>query len=71
MIIVLLNNNNTPPLVGGPQSIRIALPTNQPTVIELGNSRVLEVIFFSGKDNRNSDDYTLVSLRDITWSLSK
>lgn len=34
MIVVLLtNNNNLPPAKGAPQSIRIALPSNEPTVI--------------------------------------
>lgn len=65
MIIVLRANSDPPiPVDGAPQSIRIALPS-YPTVMELGSSRVLEVIFYSGYDDRNSDDYKTVTKRDV------
>lgn len=51
MIIVITRNGGGGGSEGGPQSIRMAIPAS--TVIELGDSRVIEVLFYSGKDARN------------------
>lgn len=50
--------------------IRIALPDQSPFPIPLGESRVFEVFFFSGHDNRIGNDYQAVTLREVVWSVS-
>lgn len=53
-----------------PIAVRIALPNDKPTIIEMGNSRVAEVLFYSGNDDRTSDNYKAVTQRNIVWSVS-
>ncbi len=50
-----------------PIKVRIALPNLNPFKIVLGNSRVIEVLFYSGFDNRASDDYKTVTQRSVVW----
>ena len=38
------------------------------TQIELGQSRVLEVLFYSGRDDRTADDFMNAVNRDVSWS---
>lgn len=35
----------------------------------MGTSRVFEVLYFSGSDNRTSDDYLLVTERAVSWTV--
>jgi hypothetical protein len=49
-----------------PHKVRIALPSGL-TQIELGRSRVLEVLLYSGRDNRTADDFMNVVNRDVRW----
>lgn len=36
-------------------------------VMKLGTSRVLEVLFFSGNDDRTSDDFKVVTEKTVHW----
>ena len=36
--------------------------------MELGTSRVFEVLYFSGRDDRTQDDFVLVTERAVEWS---
>lgn len=54
-----------------PAYIRLALPTDWPTIpIKLGRSRVAEVLFFSGHDDRRRADYKTAANRGLVWSVS-
>lgn len=54
MLIVILGRDSDGIMdIGWPQSIRITLPDGY-TQIQMGDSRVVEVLYYSGKDNRNS-----------------
>lgn len=66
MIIVISKGSGGTIPEGAPYLIRLALPNE--TTIELGDSRVVEVIFYSGKDDRTSEDYKAVTKRNVTWS---
>jgi hypothetical protein len=68
IVAVVLITLAKPDKVLQPVKIRIALPADRPTQIELGRSRVLEVLFYSGRDNRTTDDFMNVVNRDISWS---
>jgi hypothetical protein len=68
IVAVVLITLAKPDNVLQPVKIRIALPADRPTQIELGRSRVLEVLFYSGRDNRTIDDFMNVVNRDISWS---
>ena len=36
--------------------------------MEMGTARVLEILFFSGKDDRNSESFAPVTLKDVKWT---
>ena len=50
---------------GEPSRMRIVAPASKTWRIEMGNSRVLEFLFYSGIDDRNDYFYRSVTKRDI------
>ena len=38
--------------------------------MKLGTSRVLDVMFFSGHDDRTSDNFQVVTQKELTWNIS-
>lgn len=70
MIIVISGHSGSDSVDGGPTSIRMALPADRATVVQLGDSRVIEVLFYSGHDDR-TQNYQAVSKRGIKWTLSQ
>ena len=52
-----------------PVEIVLALPPQSPFQIVLGQGRVIEVMFFSGKDNRTADDFQSVTEREVMWTV--
>ena len=52
-----------------PVRLKMALPAEDPFALVLGESRVVEVLFFSGFDDRSSDDYRTVNRREVEWSV--
>ena len=37
-------------------------------VIEIGTSRILEPMFFSGKDDRTSQFFRAVTMKEVIWN---
>lgn len=37
--------------------------------MELGNARILEVLYYSGKDDRNKDDFVNVTERAVKYEV--
>ena len=51
--------------------VKIELPLlDGVTIMKKGTSRVLELFYFSGNDNRTSDDFQIVTARNVAWSVS-
>ena len=46
---------------------RITIPLHDESEMELGDSRVIEVMFFSGNDNLEDDNFQNVTERGIEW----
>jgi hypothetical protein len=48
----------------------IKLPLEKGTTMKLGTSRVLDVIFYSGHDDRTSDSFQVVTKKELIWNVS-
>lgn len=72
VLIVVLNLPEGEVLVEkSPTAIRLALPMDWKTIpIILGRSRVAEVLFYSGHDDRRNDDYKTATDRQLIWTVS-
>ena len=53
-----------------PTKIRMLLPPSDPFLLKLGENRVLDVVFYSGNDDRMLDNYKSVNRREIKWEVS-
>jgi AraC-like DNA-binding protein len=51
-----------------PKRIELSIPGESEMVV--GDSRVIEVLYFSGMDNLNSPSFKAVTKRGVTWSTS-
>lgn len=71
VIAVALNKNDggTSKVVS-PVKLTLALPKQSPFPIVMGESRVVEVMLFSGHDDRMAEDFQQVTDRDLVWSVS-
>jgi hypothetical protein len=71
VIAIALNKND-----GGvskvvpPVRLTLALPKESPFPIVMGESRVVEVLLFSGHDDRMGKDFQQVTEREVAWSVS-
>ena len=50
--------------------VKIKLPIPENCEMEVGDSRVIDVLFFSGKDNLANSDFKTVTERGINWSIT-
>ena len=62
-----LQANNKPVNV---PPVRLSIPIPADCQMVVGDSRVLEVLFYSGDDNLNSPGFKVVTERNITWKSS-
>lgn len=46
------------------------LPPSDPFIINLGENRVLDVVFYNGNDDRSSNNYVPVTKREVVWETS-
>lgn len=53
-----------------PMKIRMLLPPQEPFLLKIGENRVLDVVFYSGNDDRTLDNYKSVNRREIKWEVS-
>ena len=50
-----------------PVNIKLAIPDNIEMVV--GDSRIIEVIFYSGNDDLDGNNFKVVTERDIEWGI--
>ena len=57
-----LTNNSVPPT-----SIKLTLLDNSTTIMKVGTSRVVDVLFFSGNDDRTQNNFQSVTEKTVHW----
>lgn len=67
--IALNNNDGGASKVVLPVRLTLALPKESPFPIVMGESRVVEVLLFSGHDDRMGKDFQQVTEREVVWSV--
>ena len=50
--------------------VKIKLPIPENCEMTVGDSRIIDVLFFSGNDNLNSPSFRAVTERGVKWSIS-
>ncbi len=68
--VALNKNDGGSSKVVPPIKLTLALPPRSPFQIVLGESRVIEVMLFSGHDDRSAKDFQQVTEREIIWSVT-
>jgi flagellar basal body-associated protein FliL len=66
IVIIRLLHKDDPPA----DLTAIKLSITDGAVMKLGTSRVLEVMFFSGHDDRTSNDFKVVPDKSKTWEVT-
>lgn len=68
LLVVILTNTLNADVVP-PTSIKLPLLDDRSTIMKLGTSRVLDVLYFSGSDDRTSDSFKSVTEKDVHWKV--
>ena len=64
LVVMLSGSDKTPDLT----AIRLSL-NDDTTVMKVGTSRVIDVFFFSGNDDRTKDNYRGATQKSIEWNI--
>jgi hypothetical protein len=69
-VIIMVVSNNLANNAVPPTSIKLTLLDNSTTLMKVGTSRVVDVLFFSGNDNRSESGFQSVTEKTVHWRTS-
>ena len=66
-VITMIVSNGSSNTAVPPTSIKLTLLDNSTTIMKVGTSRVVDVLFFSGNDNRSESTFQSVTEKKVHW----